>query len=250
MLSPTRFAAIPLAILLTGCPSNQTVQSANYSEGDFVRSYSVEFDASDQVMDLVAQFRLNTFTGDSIQLNHPSYVDVDRGELRLRYGDDKFINATGTDYFLSESGAPLAQYTFNWHRQDGSISSDTVVVASSVSIPSALTIDRGKALTLSFGGPPAQSGEVFEALIVTPGVVATIVASQAVGNSVIFPVEEVRGLYLGQGTLRLKRVTTSTKNDAQGRATDGRTFEPFFQPVPLLDSPIPTIHSDAFSVLF
>jgi hypothetical protein len=31
---------------------------------------------------------------------------------------------------------------------------------------------------------------------------------------------------------------------------DGRTFEPFFQPVPLLNSPIPTIHSDAFSVLF
>jgi hypothetical protein len=40
-----------------------------------------------------------------------------------------------------------------------------------------------------------------------------------------------------------------TKSLSPGRPADGRAFEPFFQPVTLLDSPIPTIQSDAFSLV-
>ena len=52
---------------------------------------------------------------------------------------------------------------------------------------------------------------------------------------------------------KLQHCLLVVKSDKENGAIifdDGRAFEPFFQPVPRLNSPIPTIHSDAFSVLF
>ena len=217
MFSSRRHTLMPLFLLLTACPSNQTVQSANFPEENFTRSYAVDFDPATQVVELVAQFRMNTFTGDSIQLDRPSYVDVNDGELRLRHGDDKFVNVDGTDYFLSDFGAPRAQYTFNWHKKDGSISSDIVIVAPSIAIASAVTIDRTKALVLAFAGAAALPGEVFEADVETCGSVTSIIAREAAGNSVTFSLRDVGRLCVGQGTFRLKRSTNLTKDDAEGR---------------------------------
>lgn len=101
---PLFFAVFVLA--LAGCQSNEVMESKNLAQSEIHQAYSVEYDQTEQLISVNAEFRAAGPNGTTLVLSEPSDVRCDEEEMKL----DTYLLG-GAHYVYSKKSEPFMTET-------------------------------------------------------------------------------------------------------------------------------------------
>lgn len=237
-------ALVALLVVTTGC-SNDTVDDTDVNQDKLYGRYQAHFDDGEKSLHFFAQLRLGGPSGTTIRLTDPGSLEVYGQTMRLRDGDEAWLNLNGTYYALDASAdAAEAKYTFTWNRNDGQSFVNDVAMPEAFAIgsPAAGSAHGGGDLVVTLSGPTLEVGEDYWVTVTAEadageGQRQSISESITAGVDVVFPADEVAELPAGELVIearRGKRSPVQAGHDEEGgelwatwRAADVRiTYTP------------------------
>jgi hypothetical protein len=224
MRNISQFALWAALAALCACGSNDTIDDTDVSPDSIWGSYEAHFDARDNSLRLLAQFRVGGSTGTTVRLTSPAKVEVGDQTMNFVDGDESAVNLSGSFYTLRQSlTTPPESQRFRWTRNDGQVFVNTVRQAPALSVASpapATTVPRDAPLTITFEGEPLADGDRITAYVDTQvsdrsGYARVDITS---GSTLVVPSADLAEMPAGKATVRLQRYR-------EGRASEGHPKE-------------------------
>jgi hypothetical protein len=165
---PALFTGIAL-IVLTGCPSNDVMESKSVVQNEIYQYYSVSFDEESNETLINAEFRVAGPNGTTLVLSEPSDITCNGEELKIA----SYLLG-GTYYTLSKSG-PVNPLNFEFIDFDKKSYKNRFDLNTAQLSTGKVALSPG--LKIPFTGPDRFPGEELNLEIIGDSLVSTIEAN-------------------------------------------------------------------------
>lgn len=192
-------AAVFLALLFTGCEDTSYVDSENVDQNIIFQSYSVTYDAQDQLLSCNAEFHVDNMSGSRVRLTGNSSVACAKESMTL---------LEPACYLLAKnSDSAPGKVSFVYVNNNGDKYSNTLKIKSIDTKAETIALSLGVDNTIAFKGKKASEDERFFLIIKQEGKEdVEIEALEANGNNLLFGADDLsvlsKGTYSGQFSRR------------------------------------------------
>lgn len=206
-------AAVCLAILFVGCVDTSYVDSESVDQNIIFQSYSVIYDAQDQMLFCHAEFRLDNMSGSRVRLTGNSSVTCAREAMTL-------LDPTACYLLAKNSAGDPGKVSFVYVNNNGDKYVNTLKIKSIDMKGETIALALGVDNTVAFKGKKASEDEHFFLILKQEGKDdIEVEALEANGNNLLFGVDDLsvlsKGTYSGQLSRR------SEGNDVKGADRGG-----------------------------
>jgi hypothetical protein len=194
---------IAISLILNSCASNETSDSNKVVQSEIYQSYSVDYDASNNELEVTAGFRFGGQNGTTLRLVDKSKVKYNNMEL-----SPKTSPWTGTSYIYTHNGPMVSEHKFEYTNNDNETFVNVVPLLKADPILTESVISKSNNLVISWSGVPLTSKELIE-LAIQDSVQTYYFSPKIIGaTSITVTPTELSKLKIGKGELFMRRTVS------------------------------------------
>lgn len=167
--------------MLTGCPSNEVMESKNVSQSEIHQALSAVYDEEDNTGKVNAEFRVAGPNGTTLVLSEPSDIRVNGTELKL----DTYL--LGGVYYTLSQGKRNGDLNFEFIDYDKKSYKNSFKMLPATFAQTLTELSKSETTKLAYMGPDLLGSETLKLTISGDSVSTTIDANLAEKAFVITP---------------------------------------------------------------